>query len=460
MDSSKNIFHFQNNSSVIGAESLVSRISRLKKIDKSTSVIGITGVTGLLGRNLFFEVIKENSKNLDKLYFVLLGRSKKNQLFRDRITTLLLDDGKSYFGNENRIVDKILSRIITVELDLLDKKALSESSSLLKGIDFHYFFHFSAKSDFRKTQAIYNSLYLNNVIATKNLLEWLSQTSVKQFIFTGTAYSAEFTEELQYPNAFNHKKKYRNYYEKTKELAEILVREYAERQNLPIKIFRPVGICGRMIENPIGAISKFDLFYGWALFFYKLKSKLLPPGDTVDILKQKAVCNLRICCPSNTFLNFVPADYAAKVIWKVSNTKTNEDSFFTSLSTPIKSRDLLMGILSYLNIDGIQFVDNIPDEQTKLEKQYYSLIGDIFTDYLCLKRVKFYTSSSFKHILSEIKEPEFNLMSLNKLMDYALSRKFMLNKSTDNGMGRQYYKMQSTILDSNMNIRQYSLAQK
>ena len=60
--------------------------------------IAITGATGLIGRNLLFEILKQNIKNLDELEIFVLGRGQCGKDIHQRINEIGERMGTSYLG--------------------------------------------------------------------------------------------------------------------------------------------------------------------------------------------------------------------------------------------------------------------------------------------------------------------------------------------------------------------------
>ena len=61
-------------------------------------IFAITGATGLLGSNLVWEIIKQNYANLDLLQIIWLGREKGRFSLKQRIASLVDQEGCSYLG--------------------------------------------------------------------------------------------------------------------------------------------------------------------------------------------------------------------------------------------------------------------------------------------------------------------------------------------------------------------------
>lgn len=80
-----------------------------------TERIVITGATGLIGRNLLFEIIKQNMAALDNWEIIILGRGKNEESLEKRISDIINLDGIDYFGNVIKRKD---------DLNIIKKKCL------------------------------------------------------------------------------------------------------------------------------------------------------------------------------------------------------------------------------------------------------------------------------------------------------------------------------------------------
>lgn len=348
--------------------------------------IAITGATGLLGRNLLFEIIKQNLSSLDELELIVFGRQSHNRSLESRIIEIIKKDGLDYLGTEASKSEDLLSDlkkvIIPVEFDLT-KKDLSISKDGLekiKGKKIDKLFHIAALSDFRVTPQIKKALALINVDGTENLLALAKELGVGQFIYTGSAYSAGFVEGDVSPDFVNAEEKFRNYYEKTKLQAELYLKDFAKAHNMNYKIFRLTGIGGRLIEKPLGSICKYDIFYGWMMFF--LKQKIKAVKDLRDVYASTANVPIRIALNKKGGMNVVPADYSAKIIYRASISDPGNKSYHVVNDVDIPNEDATRIMLESLNISGSKMVEEEPKDKSTLEKLYYRSAGQIFTPYV------------------------------------------------------------------------------
>jgi len=288
----------------------------------------------------------------------------------------------------------------------------------LKKTKIDYFFHLAAVSDFNVNDSTFNKLNNNNVDGTKKVIELLKILDIKQLIYTGTAYSHGSLKGTILPYTIQLNSNFRNYYEQTKLIAEDLIIKYALQNNIKYKVFRPVGICGRLLEEPTGYFVKYDLFYGWALFFFKLKTQYFK--NITDALTKPLNINIRIACNRKGGLNFIPVDLAARLMWIACN-NSNETSFHLNNKYDVNNIQLLETILNALNIQGVQFVNKKPNDLNKTESLYYRSVGKVFTPYLLLDSVKFHDNNL--NILAKehsISFPKFNQKNINELVNFIL----------------------------------------
>lgn len=394
--------------------------------------IAMTGATGLLGRNLLFEILKQNLNGLDDLEILILGRSQKTAPLEERIDRILVEDGYPYIGidgqGNNEIKNKLNSCITPVSFDLtVDGLGISEADlAKLKGKPIDHFFHVAALTDFRSDKSVEAKLEEVNVNGTKRLLGLLDKLDIGQAVYIGSAYSCGSKTGVVKPDYINLNEKFRNPYERSKLKAEVAFREFAQKHKLPYKIFRPSTICGRLIEKPIGSIHKFDVFYAWGAFFLRYKYKLMQSADA--IYEKPIEIPIRIHFNPNSGLNIIPADYAAKVLYKVSLSNWKADSIHLCNNAETPHEQYVGLILDELSIKGCSFVPQEPDDKNEAEKFYYKTVGKLFTPYAVSEPILFDLSNVYNKLNKEgLACPAVDKPALGKLIGYAKKKMFNLS---------------------------------
>lgn len=387
--------------------------------------VGITGVTGLLGRNLFFEFLKQFQGNLNNIEFILLGRSQKDMSFKERIIQILKDDGRFYLKIDERNIDEFIAeltqRIKFIELELTDE---SYNSNIFDGISsIDYFYHIAALTDFRTGETITRYLNKINVEGTAKVLELLRNIKIGYFNYTGSVYSAGHTKGVIEPDYYNENADFRNPYEKTKLFAEKIIKEYSKKHNINSKIFRTSTIAGRLIEDNIGFVCKYDVFYAWAAFFLRYKFKKIKNWE--EIYSKTVGLDVRFHMNSRGSQNIMPADYGAKLLYYASNDGCTEKYFSIVNDVNYNNISIVKKMLEMLNCDNFSFVDELPDGFNALESLYYKTVGKIYTPYILDDEI-FYDNSNLDGIRNkyDIQCPLMTDENFEKLFQYAIDNYF------------------------------------
>ena len=388
--------------------------------------IGLTGTTGLLGRNIFFEILKNCFTTNEPLEIIVFGKNILTTKLKERIRSILEEDGIHYIGIKD--IEKLLDKITTVHCDLSQDGLAIPFDNLkylqIKKIDI--FIHSGALTDFRNSPEVAVNLQNINVKGTERLLKLLSITGVKTFIYISSAYACGSKSGKIFPDYSNTEEVFRNPYEKTKLLAELVVQKFAKEFKFNYKIIRPSTIAGRLIESPIGMTPKFDIFYAWTAFFLRIKLAFIK--NPLNIFEEEMLISARIAFCRETGLNIVPADYAAKVIWGIANSQTKDIFFHITNPTDTMNIDYTSWALKSIGISGFEIVDQEPENKNKIEKFYYKTVGKIFTPYAMAKEKVFLNRGTTEKIEEKlgIKCPTIDKGSFDKLMTFAKSKHFGL----------------------------------
>ncbi|MGB2631182.1 MAG: SDR family oxidoreductase [Candidatus Omnitrophota bacterium] len=401
--------------------------------------IVITGATGLIGQNLLFEIIKQNLRNLHNVQIIVLGRDKDGNNIHKRIKEMVLNEGIPYVTRDKSDIGAIReycqSSIISIYADLSKKKLGLKDKEYreLKKTPIDFFFHLAAVTDLRDMPRIEHTLVKVNVGGTKQILELISSLKVREFCYTGTAYSCGDIAGSIKPDYINRSNKFRNPYEKTKLDAELLVRDFARKTKTRCRYFRPSVTCGRLIEQPLGAVNKFDVFYGWAAFFFQVKIKELANGK--DIYDKPLKLDMRIRYNLKSGLNIVPADFVAKTMYQICVQNDSDESYYLVNNQETPHGVYIPLMLQSFNIAGPRQVDVIPDDMNHLERLYYKTVGKVFTPYITSDPILFDTSN-LSDVLhrANLKCPVVDEKNFLLLMDYAKKHDFGIDKNNESAV--------------------------
>lgn len=394
----------------------------------------LTGGTGLLGRNLLFEILKQNIDNLENTTIFFLGRESEFFPLRQRVKEIIRNDGIYYLGvkpDNLQLFEKILNSIKPIGFDLTQNNlGLSkEGINQLKSAKNDFFFHVAALTNFMNTQSVKEKLEEINVVGTMRIVNLLDHISVDEAIFVSSAYVAGTTKGKVSPDHVDLKAKFRNPYEESKLKAEVLFRAFAESRGMKHRIFRPTTISGRLCEERIGSTPKFDVFYGWAAFFLRIKQKQL--GTLENIYETPLKMPIRIQVNKNSGLNIIPVDYAAKIIYEATIFGHKDKNFHLAHPEDIPHEEYIKHIFESLNINGYEFVEDEPKDKNELEKFYYKTVGKIFTPYIVGDSLTF----DVENLIDIHKKIKYHNLKIDRkkflsLLDYAKKRHFHIDKKS------------------------------
>ncbi|WP_026905589.1 SDR family oxidoreductase [Paucisalibacillus globulus] len=211
----------------------------------------ITGFPGFLASSLIKQMIHDHQKNIKHIYLLILPSQKSlaettleeiiNQagLTRKQFTIVIGDITKEGLGLELERMDPLKEQVTHV-------------------------FHLAAIYDLAVPKDI---AYEVNVNGTRNVNNWLSNlNNLKRYIYYSTAYVSGKREGNIYEHELKKGQEFRNHYEHTKYLAEILVQDKIE--TIPTTIIRPGVVKG---HSKTGETIKFDGLYFQLNVLEKLK---------------------------------------------------------------------------------------------------------------------------------------------------------------------------------------------
>ncbi|MBN1462100.1 MAG: SDR family oxidoreductase [Paludibacteraceae bacterium] len=267
--------------------------------------IFLTGSTGLLGSYLLNQLLY-NDIGTD-VEIVALCRGKTQKIAQKRVFDTLrkIPSTKS--------AHKASSVLTVVRGDITKKKlGLSEKvyNNLIERVNLVY--HSAALAEFNIPLPIIRKA---NVMGTRNVLEFAlacqKKNDFKRVHYISTVAVAGDRNGTFRENQLNIGQKFNNTYERTKFEAEKLIATYRDR-GLSITVYRPAIIVG---DSKTGYTNNLKMFYQ-PLHLFSLGLFKEIPAD------------------KNTIYSFVPADYAADAIIRISSSDNIDRSSTYHIANP------------------------------------------------------------------------------------------------------------------------------
>ena len=322
----------------------------------------LTGATGTLGSQVLFSLLEEKFSSIENIYLPV--RAKKSVSSKERILKMLQSDFAPKFIKNN--LPAIRAKITVVSAkDILNPKRF------LNGVRITHFIHSAGFVNLSTAPEAKDEIFKENFEFTKAIFEAYTKF-IDKFIYISTAFSAGNVGGLL-PNDYlkTAPTAHRNHYEASKYASEKYVTQAGAAAGIPVQILRPSVLGGNIMDTPSYFISKYMVFYLFAKFFHRNTST-----DTV-----------RITANTESGLNIIPTDYAAKVIVAVLDSTIEQLNIVHSKTTHI-SRGITK-ILETVAFDNFSITQNLINTtsgfESKLEQFYYDTIGVHLTPYLTSK---------------------------------------------------------------------------
>ncbi|WP_299321774.1 SDR family oxidoreductase [uncultured Maribacter sp.] len=325
-------------------------------------IILLTGATGTLGSQVLFSLIEERFSSIEKLYLPV--REKKTVSPEKRISNMLESDFAPSFIKDN--LKGILAKIVVIAA-----KDILKPEQFLSGKKISHFIHLAGFVNLSTRPEAKTEIFKENFEFTKSIFETYTPF-IDKFTYISTAFSAGDIGGL-IPNDYLRMKpeRHRNHYEASKFASEQFLTQAGAALNIPVQILRPSVLGGNISNKPSFFISKYMVFYLFAKFFHNTTTR----------------DEIRITANSNSGLNIIPTDYAAKVIVKVFDTTIKQLNIVHSKTTHVTRG--VSRILETVDFENFKLTPHMISAATgfesKLEKFYYDTIGVHITPYLTSK---------------------------------------------------------------------------
>ncbi len=363
----------------------------------------LTGATGILGSHILFELLLLFSERKMKGQIVLLVRPDRKHTAEERVKNVLTSE--SVPEQLRRIpVSDLLRNIVVIDSGLREFSA----GMLPPGLSGYTVIHAASSVNLGHGEEQSREIEENNYFGTVHLLEEISSRT-SRFVFVSTAYSSghrcgEIDNDFLSADGYD----FRNPYELYKHRTEKYIEEFCKKRLIEWKIIRPSIICGRLIDPPYYAISRFLVFYLFARYAMAIQNRL----------KES---QLRLQVPEKSVINIVPVDYVAKAL--VSSLEDTVTQLNVVHPVDVSCRTLFKSGFELINFSNYTFVDDMPESVTQVEKMLYATVGSQLGPYINTPEHHFNTS-----LLSGLM-PGINIPSVednfSKLLEFAVRQKFI-----------------------------------
>lgn len=363
----------------------------------------LTGATGILGSHILFELLSLFSERKIKGHIVLLVRPDRKHTAEERVKNVLTSDSVPDLLKRIPVSD-LLRYIVVIDSGLKE----FSSGMLPTGLNGYTVIHAASSVNLGHGEEQSREIEENNFFGTVHLLEEVASVT-SQFVFVSTAYSSghrygEIYNDFLSTEGYN----FRNPYEIYKHRTEKYVEEFCNRKMIEWKIIRPSIICGRLIDPPYYAISRFLVFYLFARYAMAIQSRLKE-------------AELRLQVPEKSVINIVPVDYVAKAL--VSSLENTVTQLNVVHPVDVSCRTLFKSGFELINFSNYTFVDDVPESVTQVEKMLYATVGSQLGPYINTPEHHFNTTL-LQEIIPDIRIPLVE-DHFSRLLEFAVKQRFI-----------------------------------
>ena len=352
--------------------------------------IFLTGSTGLIGRYLLRDFLIQGHR------VTTLVRTHEQESSKERVEKAL-----SFARLPREITENV--RVLQGQLpdfqpDAIDRRLIKECDLVV---------HSAASLRFDKDSN--GEPFRTNVEGTRNLVELVQRLGIRRWIQVSTAYVCGDTQKTVSEDHASLSNP-RNSYEKSKRIAEELVRK---QPRLDWTIVRPGIVVG---DSRTGYTSTYQGMYrclkSVALLVKRLKKNLAGTRQLP----------LRFHLSGNELTNLVPVDWVAEAISRIALLASSQGKHFhLTPRNPISAKALVAAVQEFFAISGIEFVGS---EKTELENRNAferifdretSLLGPYFNDDPQFDRIH------LDEFLPKLREADVNSALIQRLMKFGES---------------------------------------
>jgi nucleoside-diphosphate-sugar epimerase len=372
----------------------------------------LTGATGALGSILLPRLVAEG------FGVVCLVRPENGKSPKDRIEAIV------------PLTDAI--QVLQGDIREPDCGVGKEDVAGLRGrID--YVFHCAASLSFTNKREAFST----NVLGIHNVLGLAEALGISDFFHVSTVYVAGDASRFSEQDV-TVGQKWRNPYEASKYLAEVLVRSWAaQNPERCVRIFRPSILIG----CSDGTTPTFDGWYGYfrpihnvASAIRRSVSKGKPLPTDISTTNGRVNIPLVLQASASTSLNLVPIDWAAdRMLDLTVDSGRQSQTFHLVHPQPLGVRQVIDASLEILHVGGVIIVET-PNQKLEAIHKQSALTARLQRqiDAVIERYSPYVTGESFfgtevlqRTLGADFREPPtINREYLGRLLNYAVSTKW------------------------------------
>lgn len=369
----------------------------------------VTGGTGFLGSHF---LIKSLQTKIQHAYAIVRGNSEEER--KAKLTGALSKAIRSYIEKPN--IDDIINRITIVDGDIEKlycgvPENIQEAMTVAK---IHSVWHFAASLNFEEYRR--DKIQSKNMDGTANVVDLAEKCNSHNFVYISTAYTCGAQHGDIQENVHSVDRRYSNFYEESKNMAEQIVIKKCENLSLPLTILRPSVVIGNSQTKKTGGST--TGLYGFIREIMRLKKPLQGTNDKVRLFGM----------PFGE-INLIPVDILCDDIMQILGEGLKDGMIYhlSSRRNP-KTKRVIDIISEVVGIKNLSFEERSNDDLSSLEKLlekrtvFYSNYLDSHKNFLRKLRTE--------HVIDEADFRGFVIEGMNEVDDGSVHHVFDFHKFT------------------------------
>ena len=313
----------------------------------------LTGATGLLGRYLLKDL------TLAGVRLAVVVRPSRKQSAEERVESMM-----AYW---DKVLGMELERPVVMEGDISKSDlGLSPDNIMWAAENCSSMIHNAASLSFISTSK-QSEPWRSNVEGTRNVIDFCKQAGIHNFFHVSTAYVCGLREGIAKETELDVGQEWGNDYERSKVMAETLVREEASFNDPTV--FRPAIIIG---DSQNGFTTTFHGFYA-ALQLIHTLIKIVERDETGFHDFRQARLNL----DGTESKNLIPVDWVSEVMTHIITTEEHHgDTYHLTPRHPVTTRLLNEVLAASSATYGVRLIgaNQTIDNPSEIEQLFYEQI--------------------------------------------------------------------------------------
>lgn len=296
----------------------------------------LTGGTGFIGSHVAVKLLEQGHC----VHWLIRPNAQSAQQRMETILEQLVENlatRKLYLSRSRAVAGDIQQEGLAID---------PQHRSVVRVVD--EVWHSAASLSFQSEER--DEIFKTNLTGSRNLMAWLETTPARRVHFVSTAYIAGHKSGRVFESEIFTGQRFKNPYEESKCLSELLMKDYECRAGFHTTIYRPSVVIGRSQD---GKVTHFHGVYGFIKGLVAAIARINIRRELNGLIELP----LRIVGAATKTLNMVPVDYVIDAMYRIAKQRDSSGQIYHIVNPrPPENRVWLQELCQTLGITGVRFV--------------------------------------------------------------------------------------------------------